>query len=536
MMGEHVFTHAVDSVLVRHNLFYVLGWALASDVTPERAEMQFFDQNDRYLGSVECRLWQSREDVACQFPAVRHARTAGFMIFGALPDAADVARTRVAFFRGAAEVYAFGLNLSASSHTSKGNLTRAMRHCPRVLPRVWRSLGWSRWLRTAVGLFRSSRARTARDAACGDSARARRWVWIVDHDMGGGANLYRQAQLDKLVRQGLTPVLLVFHVAKLEHFVVLPTVPDAPRWLLSNTSELEDWFEAFPPSDLIYNCLVSHPEPLVVLAAVLAAKLRYRASFTMLVHDFLLVCPSHTLLNADNIFCRVPDVVTCDACLSRHADGFVSVARERSITVWRQAWGRALRTADEVRFFSLDSRRWVLRAYPDMPTERWQVHPHSLHTALRTPRLLRGNGLHVGFVGHIGVHKGAQWVQALADAREKVPGQRVEISVLGAFDGLHPRDVTITGPYAPAQLPSMMEALGVNVVLFASICPETFSYVAHELVAMNVPTACFDLGAPSDLIRNYTRGCIIADDTPVDVLNQLIGFWGSTYPLQGENG
>jgi hypothetical protein len=41
-----------------------------------------------------------------------------------------------------------------------------------------------------------------------------------------------------------------------------------------------------------------------------------------------------------------------------------------------------------------------------------------------------------------------------------------------------------------------------------SICPETFSYVTHELIKLNVPVFSFDLGAQGDAVRGYALGCL----------------------------
>jgi hypothetical protein len=42
-----------------------------------------------------------------------------------------------------------------------------------------------------------------------------------------------------------------------------------------------------------------------------------------------------------------------------------------------------------------------------------------------------------------------------------------------------------------------------------SIWPETYSYVTTELMRLNVPVACFNLGAPPERVARYPLGRVI---------------------------
>lgn len=67
-------------------------------------------------------------------------------------------------------------------------------------------------------------------------------------------------------------------------------------------------------------------------------------------------------------------------------------------------------------------------------------------------------------------------------------------------------------------------------MLFPSIWPETFSYVAQELVELDLPVACFDLGAPAERLRNYSKGMILKETTASAILDDLISFHRRIYP------
>ena len=530
------FSHSLDHVLIRHGLIHAWGWVIAPDIIPDRAELQALDDVGNALDVLECRLWQERPDLARYFPGVPHARHAGFMVFGAVPGPGRTSQGQLAFFKRDQIVFCIPISFHSDRRPKDLLWLRSLKRKWGQLSAEWQRGGWQ----GVVRKVRATRNRMLCESdieTCVTAINARvvhvDFSWIVDHDMGGGANLYRDGQMHSLVARDSTPILLGFNVATLRYFVALPTIIGQPRWQLDGLVDIERLLEAFPPVALIYNCAVSFPEPLRILDHMLQAKRRHGARFTVLVHDYFIVCPSHTLLDSNRTFCAVPNRTVCNKCLTRHTDGFVSIARNRDISQWRLAWKDALSLAYEVRFFSEASRRLVRKAYPDVETNIWRVVPHMLHTPVERPRLQRGECLHLGFVGNIAYHKGAEWVSALAHVRAETSAD-VRLSVVGSLEGLHPLGVTVTGPYETAKLPFVLESLGINVVFFSSICPETFSYVAHELVEMNVPTACFSLGAPGDLIGAYPRGCVISHTLPREVLEQLIQFWNRVYPMPGE--
>ena len=58
-----------------------------------------------------------------------------------------------------------------------------------------------------------------------------------------------------------------------------------------------------------------------------------------------------------------------------------------------------------------------------------------------------------------------------------------------------------------------------------SIWPETFSYVTSEMIAMEVPLCCFDLGAPVERVAEYRLGRVIAEIDAEAALRAMRGFF-----------
>jgi len=69
--------------------------------------------------------------------------------------------------------------------------------------------------------------------------------------------------------------------------------------------------------------------------------------------------------------------------------------------------------------------------------------------------------------------------------------------------------IKVLGPYKREELPDIIEREGIEMVLFPSIWPETFSYVTEETIAMGLPVIVFNLGAPYERVKEYKKGKIV---------------------------
>ena len=143
---------------------------------------------------------------------------------------------------------------------------------------------------------------------------------------------------------------------------------------------------------------------------------------------------------------------------------------------------------------------------------------------MRVPKIDHGAPLVIGIVGEITVQKGALVVREIVERIERDhPGARVV--VLGTLEiALKSERLKITGAYRRQDLVRLIEANGINMFLFPSIWPETFSYVMAELVLLGVPVVAFDLGAPAERLRGYANGRLCKEITAASALETLVGF------------
>ena len=84
----------------------------------------------------------------------------------------------------------------------------------------------------------------------------------------------------------------------------------------------------------------------------------------------------------------------------------------------------------------------------------------------------------------------------------------------------------MTGRYQRQKLVELVETHGINMFLFPSIWPETFSYVVAEMILLGVPIVAFDLGAPAERLRGYGKARLVREVSAAAALETLIDFHG----------
>jgi GT2 family glycosyltransferase/glycosyltransferase involved in cell wall biosynthesis len=332
-------------------------------------------------------------------------------------------------------------------------------------------------------------------------------VLVVDHALGGGANSYRERTVKARLSAG-QPVLLL--LTGRSAAADLELLDGGERWQLeiADASELRAIGDAgFALDEIFYNNMVGYPRPRELLTALTALRESTGARLTLAVHDFYPVCPAYTLIAAHGSYCGVPDRNSCRQCLPFNAHA--TDPSHSSIDRWRAAWGDVLAQADDVLCFSQDSRAHILKAYPDAAA-RCRVVPHAPEMAFEPKAAAPPERpVNVGVIGGINYPKGSSVVAALPAALRRLdPNARV--TVIGQLvDDADARDVTVTGRFKPAELPELVETHGVNVCLLPSICPETYSFVCDEIMALDLPLVCFDLGAPPERVAGYAKGRVV---------------------------
>ena len=257
---------------------------------------------------------------------------------------------------------------------------------------------------------------------------------------------------------------------------------------------------------IIYSCGVGDTDPIILPERLLSLKRGPQDQIEVLVHDYLLISPSYTLLDATGRYRGVPDRTTSDSAhCGRRPNG-----APFTLADWQAAWGRLVDHADDIVVFSQSSKDILAAAYP-LAQRKLRVIPHKLLVAMPPARQpVRMTGPVIGVLGNIGFHKGAAVLQDLSQRLGTISGAK--LIVLGRMDPNFPLPATNTrihGGYLREEIPLLAARYGITDWLIPSIWPETFSYTTHEAVATGLPVWGFDLGAQADAIRCTRFGGVV---------------------------
>lgn len=521
---------SIDSLVIKQGVVFGFGWIFHPDADV-RAVAVGCDVPDDSSSMVHAEFGKPRADVAAAFPEHRNACNSGFLIFGALPSQAAQRAMCLEVVLSNGRRLRFPIPVSSVVRVDAPGESRGA-----VLGQSWlltkRALqllrsGQMASLFEKAGRYlrgrptRAMRQPSELDALLRDEPDPKVHL-IVDHDLGGGANHYRDQTVESLISQGTTVLIFTFHVATLSHMLIVRSARLNARVSLSGKEFLVKALAHVDVGEIIYNTGVSFTRPEDLPPIILQIHQEKKARLKVLVHDYFSVCPSHFLLNHEGVFCRVPDQSTCAQCLPRNHQGFATLFSSKDIALWRAAWGALLSRADEIVVFSNSSVEILHSAYPHLKQHNVSVVPHvAKEFPFPVPVVTNTARLHIGVVGQIGQHKGAAVVQALA---QHIASQKLEIkiSIVGALEApCDPSVVSQTGPYRREDLARHIEMAEINVMFFPSICPETFSYVVQELMYMQLPIACFDFGAPAERVSQYFKGALLHAQDPAYILDAL---------------
>lgn len=511
-----------------HGLFG-FGWALDHEHVIVQAHLHMHFASGR-VERVAVSLGRAREDVAAAFPGNDQARNAGFMVIAGWGEEAPE-KVQIVFEMQSGLIGHHELALPALDAAATTEVAQSLY----LARRAWAYLRRGS-IKTLIRKCLRYRGRNPAlmspdEATLEARLKNRPCRLLIDHSMGGGANLFRERVASDWRASGDTVILLSFRVSSMQAFVEVRDHRGSYSCQLASLSSFVELLVRADLKEVFFNCAVSFPDPQSVRTLMLALRQRTQASLVVAIHEYFLVCPSHFLLDDKGQYCGIPSISRCHSCLNNHPDGFVSLTGERSIVRWREMWGELLHAADEIRCFSESSRTLLERAYPGMGG-RAVLSPHYVKPLreVSVPKQPQ-KYLTIGVIGSISHHKGAGVLERLAEAIHQVSAP-VRIVVIGNIDApCRAEVVTETGPYAQDDLPRIVEKHGISIAFLPSICPETFSFVAHEILSMKLPLICLDLGAQADLVRSLDTGYIATRQDGPSLLEDILAFDRSLHPL-----
>jgi glycosyltransferase involved in cell wall biosynthesis len=538
---------SVDTLVIRDSAVFGFGWVfhIAQEVVEIHLRLTIDGDDSLSPVYLTADIGKLRQDVELNFSTQPHTRNSGYVFYGAFPVGRRVRSIELLCTLKDGSILDFEVpeaNIMRFSDDKKGTSNRRFLRQFYVFVKRGLTLlraGKYNSLSSKVRRYIGGRpSRVLRDPADFSEFLAeherKNLTVIVDHDLGGGANHYRERMVASIIQQGRSVVILTFHVVTLSHVLVLRNSRVNHRFAIPSKEFFLVAVRDLSVSEIIYNTGVSFLQPEELAPLLISLKQITSAQLNILLHDYFVVCPSHNLINHEGNYCEVPNIDVCSGCILKNKQGFATLFVGQDMHKWRAIWGSLLNACDEIVTFSNNSTEILTKAYPELDPFKISVIPHNiLHLKGSSPQIKNTSCLRIGIVGQIGFHKGSRFVKALGEEikRRKIS---VKIVIIGTIEAdCDSTIVTETGAYEYSNLSGLIQDSGANVMLFPSIWPETFSYVVHELIAFNLPVASFNFGAPSARLASYSNGLVLNSTNPEEVLDELISFHRALYlPLR----
>ena len=350
------------------------------------------------------------------------------------------------------------------------------------------------------------------------------YLLVFTHTWGGGADLYLKRQEQKWSFQGKNVLKVQYDESQDAYQIICNFQDDKITLLLDDLNQLQDLINTCPIKTIVINELTSFPAIFKTLDVIENLKMKKQFSLVMLLHDYYSVSPNYTLVSSeDYIYSFDGSHFHCDKFYDQ--EKWAALYDCPTIDEWRRQWESFLLLCDEVRVFSEDSKRILSNVYPTL--NNINVVPHVvdyIRPVYRERKMT--SSLNIGVLGSLSVLKGKRVIQKLLELIER-ENRNIKIILIGE-EGSEPipqgKFFEKTGKYFVEDIPFLTLEKDIDVFLLPSICPETFSYTAEEIMKMRYPIACFNLGAPAERIADYPKGCILSSKEPDTILKEIFDF------------
>lgn len=346
----------------------------------------------------------------------------------------------------------------------------------------------------------------------------------LTHDLGGGASTYLKRRIAADLAASQCAVTIEYSVFESIFHVAIQSRDKQIQFVSSTLADALD-VVCSSTDKIVVNELASYPHLGRALEDIAERVESYHCALEVLIHDYLMICPSINLVNGNKRYCGLPGIY-CDCFKCYRNQKFYDVY-EDSIVAYRAKWQRLLLDAGEVVVFSESSRRLLENTFGDIGNI--VLRPHKVPSLLSniTVKKAPDDPIVIGLIGRLTEHKGSRIIKELLNEIES-RDLDVSIALIGKTDDdfdIKSDHFLEFGEYRLEDLPKLAAESGADVFFFPSVWPETFSYVCSEIIDMGYPLATFDLGAQQEKASGYEKGLVLSLElSPSDLCDALVSF------------
>ena len=342
-------------------------------------------------------------------------------------------------------------------------------------------------------------------------------VIIFDHNRGGGADIYLNKKIQKLIEENILVFYIYYNNSK--YLMEINYKYDRYYYFFENFNEIYFIYKLFNIYEIFINSLVYFKYIYLVIDYIIDIAKSKQIKVIMPIHDYYIICPNINLIYKNKYFCNIPNnIKVCDNCIKKP----IFDLDYRNIKEFRKAFQNLFYISSEVLFFSNSSKEIVNKIYI-IDNEKEKIIPHKIDWIKKVPKKsIKKNKLHIGILGNMCHHKGYDILKDLLKLSKKNSNMHFYLigDVLNS-DIMSYSNITIHGKYEHADLIGIVEKYDIDIFIMPSICPETFSYTTEEIILMQKPIICFNLGAQAERVSKYDKG-YIAEDISAEAMYECI--------------
>jgi hypothetical protein len=235
---------------------------------------------------------------------------------------------------------------------------------------------------------------------------------------------------------------------------------------------------------------------------------RTKCDLEYFVHDYHAVCKNYNLIYKKK-YCAL----NCGNC---------AFYKKADIAQWRDSWRKILSKASRVLCFSESSKDIILNMYP-LLEHVIEVRPHDMSYCHFTKMNFDFSRIVIGIVGNCSsIPKGKDVIRDFLKASKNT--RNVTIKIIGKtpfVPKITSKNIDYLGTYKKNNLQELIRRQGINIVLFTSICPETFSYLISELTMLDIPIVSANIGAQGEKLTSYHKAILVDSYVPESILSAI---------------
>lgn len=334
---------------------------------------------------------------------------------------------------------------------------------------------------------------------------------------GGGSNYYLNERINEFKENDKVVFLIYYRSNK--YFINAIDKEKIEYFFFNKLSQIDFLYRQFK-IEFFLNSLVGFKDFFKVVEHIKSKKASSRLIIP--IHDYFVLCPSIFLTDKNGKYCCVPsDKSLCSKCFKQQNFN----KHFKSIFAFRSAFQSLFDLASYILVFSNSSKQILEKIYK-IDKDKYQLALHKVTWIKRKCKeATHKKRLNIGILGSLAHHKGLFIMQDLFLKSLNLPWWFYHF---GEFPS-HKKyaNLTLCGEYERENLVDMVEKYDIDVFIMPSIVPETFSYTTEEIILMDKPIICFNLGAQAERVKKYRKG-IIVDKISIQALqNTLYHFTNS---------